>query len=122
MGKRILIIDDTTVLAESFADCLHMEGFEVRICRNGCDALTALKAFIPDLIITDLVMPVMDGLTFIRHYRGQHSNTRTPIIVLTADTNVEHVQEAMNAGADLLCHKPFDSDELIGRIVRLIKL
>lgn len=117
--KKILIIEDTTVLAESIADCLYMEDFEVRICSNGLRALSALKEFIPDLIITDLVMPEMDGLAFIRHYRRQNIVNITPIIVLTADTNEENVHEALDAGANLLFHKPFDHDNLILQIKRL---
>lgn len=119
MIKKILIIEDTTALAESIADCLYMEGFEVRISSNGLSALSVLEEFIPDLIITDLVMPGMDGLTFIRHYRSQNVANATPIIVLTADTNEENVHEALDAGANLLFHKPFDHDNLIEHIKRL---
>lgn len=120
MVKRILIVEDTAVLAESIADCLHMEGFEVRICSNGVYACHALKDFFPDLIITDLVMPEMDGLAFIQHYRTTYTSDATPIIVLTADTNEENVTRATEAGANLLFHKPFDQDNLILHIKQLI--
>lgn len=120
MLKKILIIEDTAVLAESIADCLYMEGFDVRICRNGYYALNSLKEFTPNLIITDLLMPQMDGLTFIRHFRKQNTETSIPIIVLTADTNQENIQKAMDAGANLFFHKPFEYDNLIQQIKRLI--
>ncbi len=121
MRKKILIIEDTRILAESIADFLYMEGYEVRTCRNGLHALNSLREFVPDLIMTDLIMPEMDGLEFIGHFRRQNiRSTMIPIIILTADTNEENDQKAIDAGANVLLHKPFNHDNLISRIKMLI--
>jgi DNA-binding response OmpR family regulator len=120
MRKKILLVDDTKTLAESLADTLYMEGYDVWISANGLQAITDMKQFFPALIITDLIMPEMDGLEFIRHYRRQNVGHQLPIIVLTADTNEDNDGKALDAGANLLLHKPFDYEHLISQVKQLL--
>jgi DNA-binding response OmpR family regulator len=118
MAAHILLIEDTQSLAETIADILHMEGFEVTIASNGAEGLRRLEP-LPDIIITDLLMPEMDGIEFIRNVRQQRK-INTPIIVLSARVTEESIQEAMDEGANVFLGKPFDADRLLESIHTLI--
>lgn len=117
--KYILIVDDTRPLAESIADILEMEGYEVHIAANGVHALNAMASRIPDMVITDLLMPEMDGLSLIRKIRSSEKYSTVPIIVLTADASEESARMGKDAGADLLLTKPFDDTYLVEWIQRM---
>lgn len=119
MQKKILLIDDTHVLARSLADLLSMEGYDVLIAASAIKALAVVPQFQPDLIITDLIMPEMDGLEFTRHFKSLNSSQSIPVIILTADTNEKNRSNAAQAGADLLLYKPFNYDALITHIANL---
>jgi two-component system, chemotaxis family, chemotaxis protein CheY len=118
MAAHILLIEDTQSLAETIADILHMEGFKVTIAGNGAEGLRMLEP-LPDIIITDLLMPEMDGIEFIRNVRLQR-RINTPIIVLSARVTEESIQEGMDAGANLFLGKPFDADRLLDSIHTLL--
>ena len=113
MKKYILIVEDTKLLAESIADMLEMEDFKVKIAKNGIVALNMMATEIPDMIITDLLMPEMDGLSFIRNVKSDARYRAIPIIVLTADASEESSPAGKEAGADLLLTKPYDDDYLM---------
>ncbi len=118
--KYILIVDDTRPLAESIADILQMEGYEVQIAKNGVHALNKMASRIPDMVITDLLMPEMDGLSLIRKIRSSEKYRAVPVIVLTADASEESAQLGKEAGADLLLTKPFDDTYLVEWIQRFL--
>lgn len=118
--KYILIVDDTKPLAESIADILQMEGYEVRIAANGMHALNTMALRVPDMVITDLLMPEMDGLSLIRKIRSSERYSSIPVIVLTADASEESARMGKEAGADLLLTKPFDDTYLIEWIQRYL--
>src|SRR5689334_581682 len=108
MSYSILVVDDTVVLAEAIADMLQMEGFRVRLAANGVEALAVLELEKFDLIISDLRMPVMDGIEFIKQIRKCSDLKNTPIIVLSAQADEVNKRESTQAGADLFLTKPFD--------------
>jgi CheY-like chemotaxis protein len=83
-------------------------------------ALNMMATEIPDMIITDLLMPEMDGLSFIRNVKSDARYRAIPIIVLTADASEESSQAGKEAGADLLLTKPFDDDYLMDSIFRML--
>ena len=120
MEKKILLIDDTKVLAQSIADTLTMEGFAVTICNGARHAIDILHDLNPDLVITDLKMPEMDGIEVIRHIRSIDAFRTIPIVVLTADTNKQNENDGYEAGANLLLHKPFDEEHFLSSITKLI--
>jgi DNA-binding response OmpR family regulator len=120
MNKHVLIIDDTEILAESIADLLSMEGFVVSVANSGSEGISAFHKKCPDLILTDLIMPDMNGFEIIRYIRSGSSMNSIPIIILTADANIENEEKARTAGADLLLHKPFDEQDLITSIKNLL--
>ena len=120
MADKIFLVDDTTILAESISDALLMEGYIVRVFANALQALARLEIEIPSLIITDMIMPEMNGLEFISRLRRVERLKMLPVIVITADTKGENEINARQAGADLLLHKPFDYEELIAAIKKLL--
>jgi len=120
MQKKILLIDDTKVLAQSIADTSSMEGFSVSISNGGRHAVNIIHDLNPDLVITDLKMPEMDGIEVIRYIRNLDSFRNIPIVVLTADTNKQNESDSYEAGANLLMHKPFDEELFLSSITKLI--
>ncbi|MEJ7646433.1 MAG: response regulator [Chryseolinea sp.] len=118
---RILIVDDTKVLADNIADTLKMEGYSISVAYNGIEATLLFKRDRPALIITDLEMPEMNGYDFIRFVRSGNIEPLTPIIIITADTNDETASKGIAAGADLFLTKPFDDENLILSIINLLE-
>jgi len=115
MKSIVLIVDDEFGLAEISADLLAEDGFEVAIAINGKLALAALAARPADLVITDLMMPVMDGLELIRRIRADPKLATIPIVLMTA------LPEALgdDAAHDALLVKPFSMKELLDVARRL---
>jgi two-component system, chemotaxis family, sensor histidine kinase and response regulator PixL len=116
MSYAILIVDDTISLAEAIADMLRMEGYKVTHTTNGVEALRVLEHTLFDLIITDLRMPVMNGIEFIKHVRQRSEWAKVPIIVLSAQAGEENKLASQQAGANLFLIKPFDEHELLTAI------
>src|SRR5688572_24595203 len=81
--QTILVVDDMAIFREPLAACLKHEGYATVCAANGKEALTAVVRKRPDLILLDLAMPVMDGLTFLRHLRGNPATSALPVILLT---------------------------------------
>ncbi len=121
MTYSILIVDDTALLAEAIADMLRMEGFTVTLAANGMEALAVLEQESHDLIISDLRMPIMDGIEFIKQVRRHSVLQDTPIIVLSAQADEANKRESKQAGADLFLTKPFDESELLSSIHFLLQ-
>jgi two-component system KDP operon response regulator KdpE len=115
---RILIVDDEPQLGRVMRTGLTAQGFEARVAVNGISALTAFQEWQPDLIITDLSMPEMDGLTLCRQLRLKSD---VPIIVLSVKWEERVKIEALDAGADDYVTKPFGMDELLARVRSLLR-
>jgi CheY-like chemotaxis protein len=101
---------------------LATEGYKVSVAYNGTDAATLVENQRPDLIITDLMMPGMNGLELIAYVRALPGASSLPIIIITADASGETHDEGLKAGANLLLTKPFDDDNLINSIETLLAL
>lgn len=114
--KVILVVDDDPDILEALSDILLAEGFAVRRARNGQEALARLSPAPPDLILLDLMMPVMDGWQFAHELRSLGYGT--PLLVLSADQAVERHANQLLASAYLA--KPFDLDELLGKVRQLV--
>jgi two-component system chemotaxis response regulator CheY len=120
MAKKVMIVDDSPVMRQMVSFTLREAGFEVLEAENGQDALTKLNGQKLDLILTDLNMPVMDGLTFIRSARGLPATAYIPILMLTTESQVEKKQEGRQAGATGWIVKPFDPPKLLATIARVL--
>jgi two-component system, chemotaxis family, chemotaxis protein CheY len=120
MPKSALVVDDSPSVRQLVAFTLRGVGFEVCEGANGAEGLTHLDAGKPDLIITDLNMPVMDGITFIRNVRSRAATKYTPILMLTTETQAEKKQEGKVAGATGWLVKPFHPDKLLSVIDKVL--
>ncbi|MGI5398071.1 response regulator transcription factor [Streptomyces sp. CA-135486] len=118
-GDRILIVDDEPAVREALQRSLAFEGYGTEVAVDGIDALTRAEEYAPDLIVLDIQMPRMDGLTAARRLRA--SGSRTPILMLTARDTVGDRVTGLDAGADDYLVKPFELDELFARVRALLR-
>ena len=111
--RNILVVDDEPQIARVLKTTLSSQGYGVRTAADGEDALQEIKNWSPDLVITDLRMPRMDGLELCRRVRA---DSRVPIIVLSVKGEEKIKVEALDAGADDYITKPFSINELMARV------
>ncbi|WP_406507540.1 response regulator transcription factor [Streptomyces sp. NBC_00212] len=117
--QRILIVDDEPAVREALQRSLAFEGYGTEVAVDGLDALAKAEAYRPELIVLDIQMPRMDGLTAARRLRAAGSTT--PILMLTARDTVGDRVTGLDAGADDYLVKPFELDELFARIRALLR-
>lgn len=118
--RRILAVDDSVSIRKSISFILGQEGFEVVEAENGSDGLNKSKGEKFGLIITDINMPIMDGIQFIKELRSTVEHKFTPIIVLTTENQDSKMQEGKAAGATGWIVKPFSSEKLIAVVKKII--
>ena len=116
---KILIVEDEKLLADSLKSILQNKGFEVEVVYDGEDGAEYAELGIYDLLILDVMMPKMDGFEVTRQVRRARCNT--PILMLTARSDVQDRIAGLNAGADYYLTKPFDSGELLASINALLR-
>ncbi len=121
MEKTILIVDDSESIREVVSFTLESEGFKVLVGVDGKDALKFLNGDNIDLIITDLHMPVMNGIELIREVRNMDTYSRVPILFLTTESQTAKKMEAKEAGATGWIIKPFVPAKLIAAINKVIR-
>lgn len=109
----ILIVDDDTILLESIADLLLLSDFRVLTANNGAEALRILERERPDCIISDVMMPEMDGYGLLEAIRRSESWASIPVILITAYDRPFSRQAAHDFRPDAVLSKPFDVDQLI---------
>ncbi|MCP3142550.1 response regulator [Pyxidicoccus xibeiensis] len=112
----VLVVDDDPDILEALSEILEAEGFEIRRARNGKEALERLEPEPPNLILLDLMMPVMDGWEFAQRMRQKPTVADIPIIVLSADRNVG--SKAADIGAVGHLAKPFELNDLLDMVRR----
>ncbi len=106
---RILVVDDETNMRRILQATLQREGYDVTTAENGHAALNEMKKDPREIVITDLNMPVMDGMTLLKNLSRLYPDT--PVIILTAHGTVENAVQAMKEGAGDYITKPFDINE-----------
>ena len=111
--RRILVVDDEPQITRVLRTSLTSQGYDIRVANNGETALEILKDWTPDLVITDLAMPVMDGVELCRRVRAK---SEVPIIVLSVRGEERTKVQALDAGADDYVTKPFGINELLARV------
>ena len=119
MSLRVLAVDDSRTMRNLLNAALSRAGFEVDLAEDGEDGLRHVESFGPDVIITDMNMPVMDGLGFIKEVRRRQSERIVPILVLTTESAPELKAKARAAGATGWIVKPFDEEKLAWAIERV---
>ncbi|WP_345677330.1 response regulator transcription factor [Yinghuangia aomiensis] len=118
-AARILVVDDEPAVREALESSLRYEGYHVRLAGDGLAALDEVAREEPDLVILDVLMPRMDGLTAARRLRGRGETV--PILMLTARDAVGDRVTGLDAGADDYLVKPFELDELFARVRALLR-
>ncbi|MHA6529313.1 response regulator transcription factor [Paenibacillus sp. BAC0078] len=118
MNNKVLLIDDEKNLADMIAIFLEEEGYQVTSFHHAKEALQSLSTFEPDVIIIDLMLPEMDGNALVRAFQTRSS---TPILMISANTQLSERIRALNNGADDFLCKPFSLKELNARIKALLR-
>ncbi len=116
--KSILVVDDEETIREVVRRYLERDGFRVNEAEDGYAALDAIEAEPPDLIVLDLMLPGVDGLTITRHLRDRH---RIPIVILTAKGELNDRIRGLDLGADDYVTKPFSPQELVSRVRAVLR-
>ena len=113
-SKRVLVVDDDRAIRGFVAEALMDEGYEVKTAGDGREALAVSRDWHPDLIVLDLMMPVMDGWTFRARQRQVDALADVPVVVTSAATTLRTCQQVLEPC--VLLAKPFELDELLGAI------
>jgi len=121
MKERILVVDDDPDILQFVRMNLELEGFDADTAENGRLALEEAKARPPDLVLLDVMMPEMDGLTVLRRMRNSPATANVPVIILTAKALAEDRVRGLDLGADDYITKPFDLEELIARVRTVLR-
>ena len=120
MAKKILVIDDSAAIRQSISFILQQDGYETVEASDGQEGLAALgKLASLDLIITDVNMPNLDGISFIRKARELPAFKFTPILVLTTESQGSKMNEGKEAGATGWIVKPFNTEKLLGIVKKV---
>ena len=113
---RVLLVEDAPFLRYAFGRLLRMHGFDVREANDGQEALDCLAEFRPHLVLTDLMMPVMDGVELIRRIQADPETASIPVVAITADATEQAERLAREAGAIDVITKPIDLPALLDRL------
>jgi len=117
--KKILIIEDEKILADALSKKLIKSGFKIALAYNGQEGLEKVKLETPDLILLDIVMPVMDGLTMLKELR---KFSDVPVIILTNLSDSKKLSEALAAGSyDYLVKADYSMEDVVKKINQVLK-
>jgi len=119
-GKRVLVVDDDRPLAETIAQTLHEEGYQVSVAFDGYEAGVKMTMLKPDLLILDLIMPGMDGFAVCQRVKADPEGKRTKILVMTGFVQEGSIAKAIECGADLCLEKPFRMQALSATASKLL--
>jgi two-component system chemotaxis response regulator CheY len=117
--KRCLIVDDSRVIRRVASKIVQDLGFDVDEAENGRKALNAMAIRMPDLILVDWEMPVMDGIEFTQSLRKLPGGNKIVVIFCTTENEAPQIRQALEAGADEYIMKPFDSEIVRSKLVLL---
>ena len=124
MGEvRTLIVDDSSVMRKIVERALRQAGLDPLVvleAASGIEGLDVLKASQVDLILSDINMPSMDGLEFLRQVRSQNLAPGVPVVMITTESSEEHVKQAIQAGAQGYIRKPFTAEQVKERVLPLV--
>jgi len=121
---RALIVDDSSVMRKIVERSLRQAGLDSMLAyeaSNGADALETLKSKPVDLILTDINMPSMDGLEFLRQLRAQDLAPGVPVVMITTEASLDRAKQALAAGAQYFIPKPFSIEQIRARVLPLLK-
>jgi two-component system chemotaxis response regulator CheY len=120
---RALIVDDSSVMRKIVERTLRQAGLDslvVHEAGSGTEGLDVLRTRAVDLILSDINMPSMDGLEFLRQIRAQNLAPGVPVVMITTESSEEHVKQAIQSGAQGYIRKPFTSEQVKERVLPLV--
>ncbi len=120
MGRKIMTVDDSASVRQMVSFTLKQQGYEVAEAVNGAEALRKLGQEKPDMLITDINMPEIDGISLIKIVRNNPAYRFIPIIILTTEAETEKKEAAKAAGATGWIVKPFRPDQLVSAIRKVM--
>ena len=120
MAKRVLIADDEPNIVTSLEYLMKMSGYEVAVARNGDEALELVAAFMPDLVLLDVMMPRRSGYDVCQRMRERAEWRHIRIVMLSAKGREAEVSKGLSLGADAYVTKPFSNRELIAKVGALL--
>lgn len=120
MSKKILIADDEPNIVTSLEYLMQKKGYEVRIARNGDEALALVASFLPDVVLLDVMMPHKSGYEVCQIMRERAQWRQIKIVMLSAKGREAEVNKGLSLGADTYVTKPFSNQELIAKIDALL--
>jgi two-component system chemotaxis response regulator CheY len=116
--KTCLVVDDSRVIRKVARRILEDLGFEIAEAADGVEAMAWCRTAMPEAILVDWNMPVMDGLDFVRQLRAEPNGDRPVVVFCTVENDMDHIIQALDAGADEYIMKPFDGDILEAKFVQ----
>ncbi|MEM6296422.1 MAG: response regulator [Myxococcota bacterium] len=119
-NETILVIEDDPSVRTLLSKSLRAKGYNVETSEDGLAGLTRLEALRPDLIIVDIMMPRLDGMTFVRAIKGHEQTNPIPVIFLTAKNDPKTMIQGINLGARFYVTKPFQVDELLAKVEKAL--
>jgi DNA-binding response OmpR family regulator len=114
--KKILVVDDETFILNLLRNGLTENGFEVITADNGFDAILAVEEQRPDCVISDIMMPRLSGLDFLKALKNSKATKDLPVILISAMDQAEMVQQGLDMGAVDYITKPFKINEIVGKL------
>ncbi len=118
MTRTCLVVDDSRVVRKVARRILEANGFAVEEAEDGQKALEACRRALPDGVLLDWNMPVMNGIEFLRAARAEFGAERPTIIFCTTETDMDFIERAIESGAQEYVMKPFDEDILLGKLAQ----
>jgi len=121
---RALIVDDSSVMRKIVERALRQAGLDALVvyeAGSGAEGIEVLKTKTVDLILSDINMPIMDGLEFLRQIGAQNLAEGVPVIMITTESSEEHVKQAIQAGAKGYIRKPFTAEQVKERVLPLVR-
>jgi two-component system chemotaxis response regulator CheY len=115
MTRICLVVDDSRVVRKVARRILEAHGFAVTEAENGQQALNACRLQMPDCVLLDWNMPVMNGLDFLKQLRAEYGPDKPPVVFCTTETEMSAIEQAIVNGAQEYIMKPFDEEILIGK-------
>ncbi len=119
-GKHVLVLEDDRSTRMLLLKQLTAEGFEVTVVADGLEGLVQLESMRPDVIVVDLAMPKLSGMDFVKAIKSRQDTKKIPVIILTATHDPGAVIDGINVGARFYLTKPFQMNELVWKIKRVI--
>ncbi|MDQ3877971.1 MAG: response regulator [Actinomycetota bacterium] len=120
--SRVLVVDDNPDIRLLVSTILEDEGYQVQVAIDGRDALRILETENPDVIVLDVMMPEMDGYSVLRQLRATGRAAKSRVLMLTAKNNEADWLRGYQSGANQYLTKPFDPDELIAAVEKLLRM